>query len=162
MKKIVVLLVFSSVALTAQAQSLSSSVIGSAGEQAFSASGALEWTLGEIMTETYQESNGYFTQGFQQPATIKVTSLEEAEEKNLWVYPNPTQGVLNIKTTENGDYLFELFDMQGQKVVSKNSVGVAGTRLHQIDLQEFRVAIYLLRVANSTNGKNTYHKIEKL
>lgn len=162
MKKIVVFLIFSSAVLAAHAQSLPSSVIGSAGDQFSSAIGSLEWTLGEIMTETYRQSNGYFTQGFQQPATIKVTSLEEAEEKNLWVYPNPTEGVLNVKTIESGDYLFELFDMQGQRVANKNSSGVIGTRIHQIDLQEFRVAMYLLRIANTTNGKNTYHKIEKL
>ena len=52
--------------------------------------------------------------------------------------------------------------MQGQRVANKNSSGVIGTRIHQIDLQEFRVAMYLLRIANTTNGKNTYHKIEKL
>ena len=162
MKNLLILTLCFFLTFLSKAQSLSSSVIGSTGEQFASASGFLDWTLGEIMTETYQQGNFYLSQGFHQPATIRITSLEEAEEATLWVYPNPTQGVLSVKTTESGDYLFELFDMQGQRVANKNSSGVIGTSIHQIDLQEFRVDMYLLRIANTTNGKNTYHKIEKL
>ena len=161
MKKILILVLCSGVIGFSKAQSLSSSVIASTGEQFSSASGSLEWTLGEIMTETYQQSNGYFTQGFQQPATIMVTSVEEAEEATLWVYPNPTDGVLNIKTTESGSYLLELFNLQGQKLINKNFNVNNGTHIQRVDLQDYAVAIYLLRIANTTTGKNTYHKIEK-
>ena len=113
------------------------------------------------MTETYQQSNGFFTQGFQQPATIKVTSVEEAEEPTLWVYPNPTDGMVNVKTNESGDYLLELFNFQGQKLINRDFSVSSDTQIQRVDLQEYAVAVYLLRISNTTTGKSTYHKIEK-
>ena len=143
------------------AQTLSSSVIGSTGEQFATASGFLEWTLGEIMTETYTKGSFYLTQGFQQPATIKVTSLEEAEEATLWVYPNPTIGVLNVKISERGDYLLEFFNLQGQKLINRNFTVESETHIQRVDLQDYAVAVYLLRISNTITGNSTYHKIEK-
>jgi hypothetical protein len=161
MKKQILLLLCLFIAGFSQAQTLASSVVGAGGGQFSSTSGFLDWTLGEIMTETYQKGNFYFTQGFQQPATIKVTGLDETET-NVFVYPNPLRDVLNIKTSENGDYLIELFDLQGRQLVNKNVSGVVGTSTHQIDLADYRAALYLLRIHNTTTGKSTYHKIEKL
>ena len=162
MKQTLIISFFCFVIAFSNGQSLSPSVIGSTGEQFASASGSLEWTLGEIMTETYRQSIGYFTQGFHQPTTIKITGLEEAQEKNIFVYPNPVRDVLYVKTTENGDYLIELFDMQGWKAVNNNSSVGTGTDIHQINLTDFSAAMYLLRIVNITTGKSTYHKVEKL
>lgn len=160
MKKLYFITFFLAGALSSTAQSLASSVIASSGDQFTSASGFLDWTLGEIMTETYQQNNYFFTQGFQQPATIRVTSIEE--EESLWVYPNPTKDVLQVKTVENGDYVFEVFNLQGQRIVEQKAQSINGTRIHKIDLTDFRVAVYLLRISNTTTGKNDIHKIEKL
>ena len=162
MKKWIIIIIFLLNVGLVNAQSLLSSVVGSAGDQFASASGSLEWTLGEIMTETYQQSNGYFTQGFQQPATIKITSLDEEEDKNVVVYPNPARDILNVKTLESGAYLIEMFDMQGQKLLNLSPTVNAGMHIHQINLQGFRVAVYLLRISNTTTGKTTQHKIEIL
>lgn len=161
MKKLILIPICFCVGSFSMAQTLSSSVIGSTGEQFASASGFLDWTLGEIMTETYANGNFYFTQGFQQPATITVTGLEEAEEKTLWVYPNPTSGVLNVKASESGVYLLELFNLHGQKLINRNFSVNSDTHIQRVDLQEYAAAIYLLRISNTTTGKNTYHKIEK-
>lgn len=161
LKNILILSLCVFVTSYSKAQSLSSSVIGSTGEQFSSSSGSLEWTLGEIMTETYQQGKGFFTQGFHQPATIKVTSVEEVEEQNLWVYPNPTREALNIKISERGDYLLEFFNLQGQKLINRNFTVESETYIQRVDLQEYAVAVYLLRISNTITGKNTYHKIEK-
>lgn len=160
MKKLIIIIFCSCTVGSLQAQSLASSVIGSTGGQFASANGFLDWTLGEIMTETYQQSNHFFTQGFQQPATIRVTGIEE--EERLWVYPNPTTDLLQVKTVENGDYVFELFNLQGQRIAEQKATAISGTHLHKIDLTNFGVAVYLLRIANTTTGKNDIHKIEKL
>ena len=161
MKKWIIIITFLLNVVLANAQSLLSSVVGSAGDQFASASGSLEWTLGEIMTETYQQSQGFFTQGFQQPATIKVTSINEEEDRNLVAYPNPTRNLLNVRTSENGDYRIELFNLQGQKLINLNITGNNGVHIHQIDLQDFGVAVYLLRISNTSTEKNSNHRIEK-
>lgn len=161
MKKILIILALVIVTWTAKTQSLPSFVVGSSGDYFASSSGSLSWTLGEIMNETYQQSSGFLTQGFHQPEKSSITGLDEIVEKNLVVYPNPVREFLNLKTTESGDYIFELFDMQGQRIIEQNAKGVIGDHIHQMDLQEFRVALYLLRITNTRTGKNSSHKIEK-
>ena len=159
MKKILLLVFCLSVAGFSKAQQLSASVVSSAGGQFEKSNGSLDWTLGEIMTETYQKSNGFFTQGFQQPAVIKVTGIDEIKEMNLFVYPNPAREALYIKTTASGDFQFELFNLQGQKLVSKNS-SANGTQIQEIDLRGFSAALYLLRISNTSTGMSSLHKIE--
>lgn len=143
------------------AQTLSSSVVGSTGEQYSNSSGSLDWTMGEIMTETYSQNKFYLTQGFQQPATIKVTGLEEAEVISIQVYPNPARDILYIKTTESGAFIVELYNMQGQKLASQSSSFSSGEQIHQLSLEDFKIAVYLLRISNTTSGRNSIHKIEK-
>lgn len=159
MKKILLLTFCLSVAGFSKAQQLSSSVVSSSGGQFEKPNGSLEWTLGEIMTETYQKTVGFFTQGFQQPSVIKVTGIDEFKEKNALAYPNPAREVLYVKTTESGDYQFELFNLQGQKLVSKNSAA-SGTQIQEIDLRGFSAAIYLLRISNTSTSTSSLHKIE--
>lgn len=159
MKKVLLFLFCVSAALLSRAQQLSSSVVATSGDQFAKSSGSLDWTLGEIMTETYQKTAGYFTQGFQQPAVIKVTGIDELKEENLFVYPNPAREVLYVKTSEKGDYQFELFNLQGQRLVNRNA-SVSGTQIQEIDLRGFSSAIYLLRIFNTSTGTHSHHKIE--
>lgn len=56
----------------ANAQSFAREVIGSAGTFATSVYGSMAWTIGEVMTETYDNSGNFFTQGFHQPNTLEI------------------------------------------------------------------------------------------
>lgn len=60
---------------TANAQSFVREVIGSAGAFATSPNGSMEWTIGEVMTETYDGSNNFFTQGFHQPDVKEIVII---------------------------------------------------------------------------------------
>jgi hypothetical protein len=75
MKKIVLwLCVFMTMEM--HAQSLSSSVVATAGDYSSSASASLSWTLGEIATETFSNGGYILTQGFQQPVEgIIITGI---------------------------------------------------------------------------------------
>ena len=141
----------------ASGQSLSP-VVATAGDFFSSSSGSLSWTLGEVSTETLQKSIGILTQGFQQPHEATVTGLEV--NLNLSVYPNPVREFLFVKTTEAGEYLLELFNLQGQRVIDQHSYADASVQL-RIDMKETRNALYLLRITNKSTGKSSIHKIEK-
>lgn len=56
----------------ANAQSFEREVIGSAGTFATSPYGSMEWTIGEVMTETYGSNGNFFTQGFHQPNALEI------------------------------------------------------------------------------------------
>jgi len=64
-----------------------------------------------------------------------------AHEKGLTVYPNPTQGLLNIEAIE-APVSIEVFDMLGKQVslLEDNDI------LNQLNLSEMSTGIYLLRV----------------
>ena len=142
------------------AQSLTPSVTASSGDFFSSSSGSLSWTLGEVMTETYPQSIGYLTQGFQQPLSILVTGI--TNEKNIFVYPNPAREYLNVNLAEPGDYRIELYDLQGVRVLDAEvKVGIEGAT-QRYSMQDFRVAMYLLRVTNFSTSKNFVYRIEKI
>jgi hypothetical protein len=157
MKRILILLSLIFALGYCRAQSLSASVVASTGGQFTSAAGSFDWTLGEIITETYQNTNGIFTQGFQQPDAINVTGLEEEVEKNILVYPNPTYSelTLDFRGLDITECMVELIDLQGRKLLSKPLQINAAERQHKLSLADMAASLYLLRV-QSTNTSTEY------
>ena len=75
MKKIFHLILISIIPGLLTGQSISPSVIASAGNYHEGTTASLSWTLGEIATETYTAGNVILTQGFQQPISISITGI---------------------------------------------------------------------------------------
>jgi len=65
-------LLFSFINQQLKAQSFVREIIGSAGTFATSPYGSMEWTIGEVMIETFASSDYYFTQGFHQPSVVAI------------------------------------------------------------------------------------------
>jgi hypothetical protein len=144
----------------AQAQSLTPFVIGSAGASFESPNGSLSWTIGEVITRTYQNQN-FLTQGFHQPASIVVTGVQIHEDESLVVYPNPVRDVLHVQTSQTAQYHIELYNLQGQRLIDQEVFANEVRREHRMNVLEIPVALYILRVTNSSSGAVYYHKIEK-
>ena len=142
------------------AQSLTPFVVGSSGSSFVSSNGSLSWTVGEVLTATYKTTS-YLTQGFHQPASILVTGLQVGEDVPVVVYPNPVKTILHVQTSQSGLYHFELFNLQGQRLIDHQAHVSDITRPHQIDVLEVPVALYILRITTLSSGAASYHKIEK-
>ncbi|MES2701451.1 MAG: gliding motility-associated C-terminal domain-containing protein [Bacteroidota bacterium] len=67
MKKLFLLLTALTALNYCEAQSLARTVIGSQGDYFWSPTVSVEWTIGEVMSETYTATNYFLTQGFHQP-----------------------------------------------------------------------------------------------
>src|SRR5689334_18589577 len=91
-KKALIILFYSSFGFCS-AQSLSHSVIGTAGDTFHSSKGFLDWSLGEVMTETYVRNGNMLTQGFHQTENKNtVTEIKNYDpEQSVVVYPNPVR-----------------------------------------------------------------------
>ena len=79
-------------------------------------------------------------------ATVNVISFMETEEtlvRNGRVFPNPTEGLLNIEF--EGAYSFILFNSFGQQVMSGKAEG-----RQQLHLEDLAKGVYVLRIHNST------------
>jgi hypothetical protein len=142
-------------------QSLPSQVISSGGDNLMMANGSLEWTLGEIMIETYARPVGYLTQGFQQPSKITITHVEKDIENLIEVYPNPVREWLNVKVSRVGSYTIELFNLQGQKLINSEFNASSNNDLFEVDVQPLKPALYLLKITSNSSGGIRNQKIEK-
>src|SRR5205085_7143331 len=123
--------------------------------------GSLEWTLGEIMTETYTKDNGFLTQGFRQPSLVVLTPVIAEEEKSIIIYPNPVRTVLNVRAPDINDWRVELINLQGQRLIDVVDKAETTEEDLQLDVREIPVGVYLVRVTNPANGKSVVHRIHK-
>jgi len=71
---------------------------------------------------------------------------EQVTKMNVEVYPNPTNDIINIRSTSNID-LVEMYDLLGQRVLSS-------TRTEGIKVSQLPVGVYVLN-AHSEKGKVT-------
>ncbi len=82
--------------------------------------------------------------------TVEFTGLEEAQNVAVSVYPNPSNGVLNIVTNANS-YEYQVINCVGQTVLSGKANG--GTTLNVSDLN----GVYFLRII--ANGDVIVRKV---
>ncbi|MFL5764690.1 MAG: T9SS type A sorting domain-containing protein [Bacteroidia bacterium] len=131
-------------------QSLVPTVVGSAGASGTSASGNIDWTVGEIMTETFSSGN-IITQGFHQPWTNLTTSVSNLPAVPAFdVYPNPVSDYLKIHFSGAGSYSLNLYDAQGRIVFSGSAEDLPLTVIPVADLD---AGLYFLSVYDT--GSNT-------
>lgn len=161
MKRLIFISFFSLCCVDIIAQSLPAQVIGSGGDNFMKTSGSLEWTLGEIMVETYVQPVGFLTQGFQQPTKVIVTDTESSIEPGFLTYPNPVREILSVEIVQSGTYLLELFNLQGQKMIGEQITVHSSGIIYEVNTEFLRAAMYLLRVTNISSKKIHIKKIEK-
>lgn len=139
------------------AQSLTPEVVASSGESFTSSTIYLDWTLGELVTETFS-GNVELTQGFHQP-TITPTSIDDLASSlgTIKVYPNPTSGNLFIEREKRGDLQLMLWDMKGSVVMQVNMSDV----MQELDLSQLTEGIYILRMSDGQTVSKSI-KIKKM
>lgn len=93
--------------------------------------------------------------------TIEICALTASLSSNdtvlnsLKVYPNPAKGIVNIDLAGavTGDTTFELFDVQGRKVISK----VSSNNIETLNIENLSDGIYMLSIQNG--GAKTTKKL---
>ena len=153
------LLLFISAQVT-RGQTLFPEVYSCFGGDAKNASVQLTWTAGEPLYTTVQNTNNVLTQGFNQTVYVSAVlmGLPEVDGYNISAYPNPTRGILNLRLqTENQQALdLQITDMFGRTLLSTKST----SDLEQLDISQFSVGLYLLRISNGKQIVKIF-KIEK-
>ncbi|CAN5347686.1 hypothetical protein BH10BAC1_BH10BAC1_03710 [soil metagenome] len=142
-------------------QSLIPTVVGSSGASGTSASGNIDWTVGEIMTETFTGTN-IITQGFHQPWINISTSVGTLPSVlGFDVYPNPVSDYLNVHFSGAGNlnYTFDLYDSQGRLVLSKS---MEGMNSNIIEMNELSAGIYYLKIYDTGNYTGVSFTISKI
>ncbi|MGQ7944929.1 T9SS type A sorting domain-containing protein [Flavobacterium sp. WC2509] len=87
-------------------------------------------------------------------ATLGTTRFET--NSKLSIYPNPSQGIINVESDSNGDYL--VVNQQGQIV---KTFKIEANVINTIDLQNLNDSVYFIKEISNTNNKSSKLIIKK-
>ncbi len=157
MKKLYLFFATLLISIGANAQSLNPQVLASSGDSYASIGNKLDWTLGEIVTETYIYGGEILTQGFQQ-ANFLFTSIEETAENNeITIFPNPFSDIINVNTGEYKGLQLMIYDLNGSVLIEKK---VAKSNI-QLDFSSFSPGLYFMRLSDGQKEMKVI-KIQKI
>ena len=143
------------------AQEIEREVLGSVGGIHQNTAVSMEWTIGEVMVETYQSGAIQLTQGFHQPRIV-ITGLNEKKENlgKVALYPNPTQQYLTVDLAGEWNlHAIQLFDVVGTLLFDQTFEN--GFQKKFIDLQPYANGTYLLRISYDQGKEYSIHKVIK-
>ena len=118
------------------------------GGDALGNEGSVSYSVGQVAYITNSGTNGTVNQGVQQAYEIYTTTGigETGINLSVSVYPNPVTNYLNLKIEnfELSALNFQLFDMQGRLLQSKNITD----NETQIDMGNYVSSAYSIRIIN--------------
>ena len=128
------------------------------GGEATGTGGTASYSVGQVVYTTASGTNGSVAQGVQQPYEISTTVgiNETSINLELSVYPNPTTDYLTLKTDDNANLSYNLYDMQGKVIESKKVLSNSSN----INLEGQPTATYFLNVVKNNQIVKTFKIIK--
>ena len=74
--------------------------------------------------------------------TVTVTGINRIENNSIDIYPNPTNGIIEIGLVENKISKISILDISGKKIIEK----IPGAQNETIDLSGFGNGLYIIMV----------------
>lgn len=141
------------------AQSVDNSVINSSGSTLSNSEIILDFSLGELAVNQYDEMEITVSEGFLNGYNSGViNSIENFELFEMTVYPNPSSRVLNISFNQNKKTgVIHLFHFSGIEVLKKQ-VNTGDQEL-QLDVSKLEEGVYYLRTLSDDGKSRNAHKI---
>ena len=104
------------------------------------------WTL--LVDDPFNGDGGTISSFSIEVCAITASlSSNDTVLSSLQVYPNPAKGIVNIDLGNiTGDTTYELFDVQGRKVISK----VSSSNFETLNVENLSEGIYMLTVQNGS------------
>ena len=142
---------FASLAVSAQ------EVVSTQGESYSNASANIDFTIGEVIIATGTDGTNDITQGFHQTNWNFVGLEDHAPNYEAIIFPNPTEDVLNIRTSTFENVTYTLYDAQG-KLVMQNMLSAEQT---PIQVSQLAPGSYSLTLNNETQNLKTFKLIKQ-
>lgn len=159
MRPIALPLLAACVALSANAQTATPDIMGTAGGHGASSAAQVSWSIGEPVTETALGGSARLTQGFEQPRfNLTIGMVETAEAWAINAYPNPVNGLLTVELPDDlVDANAVLFDAAGKRTIEQR----INTRRTTLDLSMLASGQYFLELHDRLKGKRALLTINK-
>ena len=153
MKKL--LLILLCLPLVGFGQVTSPSVVSSSGDSYSNGNIIMDYTLGEIVIETFSNNANILTQGFHQGVLNVTTAVINLDIKTK-IYPNPTSNLLIIELEKNVNAELLVYDING-KIVIKDKLNEEQKK--QLDFSFLNQGNYLLHI--NIADKQSVYQINK-
>ena len=135
------------------------STTAAAGGEAKSNLLSLNWTLGEVITETSSSQAITLTQGYQQ-SKLEVISLNQENSTNVYcnVYPNPSSDfvVIDFKGRLDKDSKFSIFDSNGVEVLQNK---IEEERSF-VSIKNLSAGSYIIKITSPNLSGNNFRIIK--
>ncbi|MDA8911104.1 T9SS type A sorting domain-containing protein [Crocinitomicaceae bacterium] len=131
-------------------------VVSTQGDSYSNASGSIDFTLGEVVIVTGTDGNNDLTQGFHQTNWNFLGVEDFAPNYEAIIYPNPTEDVLNIKTSSYDNVMYTLYDVTGKLVMQD----VLSAEQTPIQVSQLAPGNYSLTLNNQTQNLKTFKLVK--
>ena len=131
-------------------------VVSTQGDSYSNASGSIEFTLGDVIIATGTDGTNDLTQGFHQTNWNFLGVEDHAPNYEATIFPNPTQDVLNIRTSAFDNVTYTLYDAQG-KLVMQDILSAEQT---PIQVSQLAPGSYSLTLKNETQNLKTFKLVK--
>lgn len=149
------------VCLSAQAQSLQPGLLSASGGSGTAGTGSLQWSVGELVVQTFSGGGQQLTQGFHQNGMALTPVFEVGQwSVSIDVFPNPSTEQITIqrKGKDLPEQRFALFNLLGQSQLS----GWLRDELTTIYLNTLPAQIYFLQIFGDAGQQLAVFKIQKI
>jgi hypothetical protein len=131
-------------------------VVATQGDSYSNATANIDFTIGEVIIATGTDGTNDLTQGFHQTNWNFVGLEDFAPNYEATIFPNPTEDVLNIRTSAFENVTYTLYDAQG-KLVMKNMLSAEQT---PIQVSQLAPGSYSLTLNNETQNLKTFKLVK--
>ena len=145
-------------------QSLSPTLISSAGVYAEGGDISLSYSVGEIAVTTLTTDNLVLTQGFHQPQLTGTGMPDKIElDWKVNAFPNPVQDQLNIsiRLGKPVELNLAIIDLTGKKLLIKKLDRIPADFNFSINFSGFANGIYFLKIQTTDKRYSRIIKIQK-
>jgi len=143
--------------ITTNAQTTSLELVSSSGDSFNNTNYQLDWSIGELVNETYAASQNILTQGFHQ-GTYNVTSIDEKPllKFSIRAFPNPTSDFISLKihpiknsnkpeSEKFNKIQYTITDLSG-KVLQTSKIQ---SNLKKINFSDYTNGMYLISITQN-------------
>lgn len=156
--KYILSFILSLLALAGFAQHMDQATLVAAGASQAIPGTEVVWSLGELTHGLYADSEIIVSQGMFQPMAVITALIPESVPLAATIFPNPTQGKLNILLEDSNTYYFDIKSVTGKTLLGINITSSAQSAT--LDLTGITSGLYLLQITNQ-RGDAFLYKIVK-
>ena len=131
-------------------------VVSTQGDSYSNASAKIDFTIGEVVINTGTDGTNDLTQGFHQTNWNFLGVEDFAPNYEAIIFPNPTEDVLNIRTSKFENVTYTLYDAQGKLVMHD----ILSAEQTPIQVSQLAPGSYSLTLNNETQNLKTFKLVK--